>query len=120
MPEVVQVSGLRPAFLNTVQSMTVETTYEKSLRHALENVHIVAARRGWDIGRLVASFDDGRAPGIYPEHILTISIRDTQLSVTAENIPHEWMEIGTSLIDSRFSRRIVTLLSELENKSKGV
>lgn len=100
--------------------MTVEDMYVKSLRQALETVHIVAARSGWDIGRLVASFDDGRVPGISPEHTLTISIRDTNFSVTTEGIPHDWIEIGTNFIDSRFSRRIAALLAELEKKSTAV
>lgn len=100
--------------------MTIDAAYEKSLRHALEHIHIVAARRGWDIGRLVASFDDGRVPAMYSEHTLTISIRDTQFSVTSAGIPHDWMEIGTSFIDSRFARRIAALLSELEKKSTAV
>ena len=98
-------------------NMTVEVVYQKSLRHALEFVHIVAARRGWDTGTLIAAFDVGRVPGIYQEHTLIISIRDTHLSVATAGIPHEWIEISTGFIDVRFSHRIAALLSELEKKS---
>ena len=97
--------------------MTVEVVYEKSLRHALEYVHIVATRRGWDTGTLIVAFDEGRAPGIYQEHTLIISIRDTDFSVATEGIPHDWIEIGTGFIDSRFSQRLVALFSELDKKS---
>ena len=97
--------------------MTVEVVYEKLLRHALEYVHIVATRRGWDTGTLIVAFDVGRAPGIYQQHTLTISLRDTGFSVATEGIPHEWIEIGTGFIDSRFSKRIAALFSELEKKS---
>jgi len=100
--------------------MTVEVMYEKSLRHALEYVHIVAARRGWDTGTLIAAFDVGRVPGIYQEHTLIISIRDTHFSAATEGIPHDWVEIGTGFIDARFSQRIAALLSELEKKSMGI
>lgn len=99
--------------------MTVEVVYEKSLRHALEYVHIVAIRRGWNTVTLVAAFDVGRVPGMYQEHTLTISIRDTHWSATTEGIPHDWVEIGTGFIDSRFSQRIAALLSDLEKKSPG-
>ncbi|HKQ25625.1 MAG TPA: hypothetical protein VJT81_14370 [Burkholderiales bacterium] len=97
--------------------MTAETAYEKSLRHALEHIYIVAARRGWDTGTLSAALDHGRAPRVYQEHTVTLSIRDTQFSVAATGIPHEWIEIGTGFIDTRFSQRIATLLAELEVKS---
>jgi hypothetical protein len=97
--------------------MIVELAYEKSLRHGLEYVHIVAARRGWDTGTLIVSFDDGRVPGIYEEHTLIISIRDTHCSVSTAGIPHQWIEISTGFIDVRFSQRVAALLSELEKKS---
>ena len=99
--------------------MTVETPYEKALRQSVEHVHIVAARRGWDTGILVAEFDKGRPSHAYQEHTLTISIRGTHLSVSGVGIPHEWIEIGTGFIDSRFSQHIAALLGELERKSKG-
>ena len=96
-----------------------DVLYEKSLSHALEHVHIVAARRGWNTGILVAEFDKGRPSHAYQEHTLTISIRDAHLSVSSAGIPHEWIEIGTDFIDARFSQHIAALLGELERKSKG-
>jgi len=97
--------------------MTVEGVYEKSLRHALEYVHVVATRRGWGTGTLIVTFDAGRALGIYQEHSLSISIRDTDFAGIIEGVPHDWVEIGTGFIDPRFSQRIAALLSELEKKS---
>jgi len=92
--------------------------YDEVLRDALEQVFVVAARRGVDIGRLAAEFDAGRVSGIHDGHTLTISIRDTSISVTAAVIPHNWLSTGTGFIDSRFSRKISGLLSELETKAK--
>ena len=99
--------------------MSVEDEYGKSLRHALDFVHVVAARRGLDTGQLLVAIDSGRDPGIYQEHTLNISIRNAAISVTTGGIPHEWIEIDTGFIDSRFSQRIAVLLSELEKKWVG-
>jgi hypothetical protein len=96
--------------------MTTEERYAKSMRHALEYVYVVAVRRGLDIGQFVAEFDVGRDPGFYQQYILTISVRDSRILVTANDIPHDWLEIGTGFIDTRFSQRIAFLLSELENE----
>ena len=82
----------------------------------MEYVYVVAARRGLDTSKLSAEIDPGRDPGIYPEHVLTISVRGTPLLVTAESIPHDWITIGTGFIDTRFSQRIAFLLSELEKE----
>lgn len=98
--------------------MSVEEPYEQVLRDALENVFVVAVRRGLDLQRLAAEFDAHRVPGPHQEHILTISLRDTSLAVTAESIPHEWLSMGTGFIDTRFSRRIEDLLSELERHAQ--
>src|SRR5258706_9075070 len=57
-------------------------------------------------------------PGPHQEHALTISVRDTSLAVTADGIPHEWISTGTGYIDSRFSRQIAALLSDLETKAQ--
>ena len=35
------------------------------------------------------------------------------MSVAADNIPHEWLGMGTGYIDMRFSKRIAALLQEL-------
>ena len=100
--------------------MAEEDDYEKSLRHALEYAYVVAARRGLDTGQLLVTIDSGREPGIYQEHTLSISVRNTQLSVTSEGIPHHWIEIGTGFIDIRLSHRIAVLLSELEKEWAGI
>jgi hypothetical protein len=100
--------------------MPVEDEYGKSLRHALEYVYVVAARRGLDTGQLLVAIDSGRDPGIYQEHTLTISVRNTAFSATAEGIPHDWIEIGTGFIDARLSQRMTALLSELEKKWVGI
>jgi hypothetical protein len=99
--------------------MPVEDEYGKSLRHALEYVYVVAARRGLDTGQLLVAIDSGRNPRNYQEHTFTISVRNTAFSVTAEGIPHDWIEIGTGFIDARLSQRIGSLISELEKKWAG-
>lgn len=92
--------------------------YEQVLRDAVEDIYVVAVRRGLDIGQLAAEFDAGRGPGPHQEHTLTISVRDTSLAVTADGVPHEWLSTGTGYIDSRFSRQIAALLSDLETKAQ--
>ena len=94
--------------------MAAENDYEKSLRHTLEYAYVVAARRGLDTGQLLVTIDGERQPGIYQEHSLSISVRNTQLSVKSEGFPHEWIEIGTGFIDVRFSHLVTGLLAELE------
>ena len=96
--------------------MTEEEMYVKSLHQAVEYVYVVAARRGLDIAQLFAEIDPGRDPALYKQHVLTISIRGTGLSVMDDNIPHDWIQIGTGFIDARFSRRIAFLLTDLEKK----
>ncbi|HKQ26710.1 MAG TPA: hypothetical protein VJT81_19875 [Burkholderiales bacterium] len=98
--------------------MPIDNLYEKSLRHGLEYIHTVAARRGWNKGTLMPAFDVGRVPGTYQEHTLRISLGE--IHVSTEGIPHEWIEIGTGFIDTRFSQRIAALLSELQKKLTGV
>ena len=98
--------------------MPAQDKYQKLLRNALEDVFVIAARRGLDTGQLAAEFDAGRGPGPHQVHTLTISVRDTSLAVTGDDIPHEWLSIGTGYIDSRFSRRIAALLSDLEQKAQ--
>ena len=98
--------------------MSTQEQYEQVLRDAVEDVFVVAVRRGLDTRQLAAEFDAGRGPGPHQEHTLTISVRDTSLAVTADGVPHEWLSTGTGYIDSRFSRQIATLLSELEKKAQ--
>jgi hypothetical protein len=91
--------------------------YENVLQDALEDVMVVAVRRGLDPARLVAQFDVDLAPVPRLDHILTIAIRDSSISVECSGIAHEWLSIGTGYIDSRFSKCVTTLLTELENKA---
>lgn len=98
--------------------MSTQEKYEQVLRDAVEDVFVVAVRRGLDIRQLAADFDAGRGPGPHQEHTLTISVRDTSLAVTADGVPHEWLSMGTGYIDSRFSRQIATLLSDLEKNAQ--
>ena len=93
--------------------------YDRSLRHALDYVHVVAARRGWEPNQILVDIDSGRAPAIYKEHTVSVSVRNASVTVTAEGIPHEWIETGTGFVDTRFSQRIGILLSELEKKWGG-
>jgi len=98
--------------------MSSRGQYDAELRDALEQVFVVAARHGLDIGQLAAEFDSGRESGFHDGHSLTISIRDTSIAVTAPAIPHGWLSMGTGFIDARFSRKIAGLLSELETIAK--
>ena len=98
--------------------MSTQEKYEQVLRDAVEDVFVVAVRRGLDIRQLAADFDAGRGPGPHQEHTLTISVRDTSLAVTADGVPHEWLSMGTGYIDSRFSRQIAALLSDLEKNAQ--
>jgi hypothetical protein len=90
--------------------------YERALSHALDFVHVVAARRGWDPGQILVAIDAGRQPANYQEHTVTLSVRNANITVTAHDIPHEWFETGTGFVDGRFSQRIGILLSELEKE----
>jgi hypothetical protein len=98
--------------------MSAQEQYEQVLRDALEDVFVVAVRRGLDTRQIAAEFDADRGPGPHQEHTLTISIRDTSFAVTADGVPHEWLSTGTGYIDSRFSRRIASLLSDLEKNAQ--
>ena len=98
--------------------MSTQELYEQVLRDAVEDVFIVAVRRGLDTRQLAAAFDADRSPGPHHEHTLTISVRDSSLAVTVDGVLHEWLSTGTGYIDSRFSRRIAALLSELETKAQ--
>ena len=98
--------------------MSTQEQYDQVLRAAVEDVFVVAVRRGLDISQLAAEFDAGRGPGLHQEHTLTISVRDSSLAVTADGVLHEWLSTGTGYIDSRFSRQIGALLSDLEMKAQ--
>ena len=88
--------------------------YEKALRDAVDNISVVAVRYAVDTRRLVIELDADKGPGPHQEHTLTISVRDADLAVSKDNIPHEWLSIGTGFIDPRLSRAAGSLLVELE------
>ena len=98
--------------------MPTRELYEKVLRDAREDVFVVAARQLIDTGQLTAEFDAGRGPGPHRVHSLTISVRDSSLAATADDIPHEWLTTGTGFIDTRFFRRMAALLSDLAKKAQ--
>jgi len=98
--------------------MPTRELYEKVLRDATEDVFVVAARQLIDTGQLTAEFDADRGPGPHRVHTLTISVRDSSLAATADDIPHEWLTTGTGFIDTRFFRRIAALLSDLSKKAQ--
>ncbi|MFL6582304.1 MAG: hypothetical protein ACJ8G2_16300 [Burkholderiales bacterium] len=91
-----------------------QSEYEQVMNDAVEHVYVYAVRQAMDTRKLIAQFDAGRGPGPHEEHTLTISVRDSDLSVAADNIPHEWLAMGTGYIDMRFSKRIAALLQELD------
>jgi hypothetical protein len=97
--------------------MPAQEQYEQVLRDAPEDVFVGAVRRGLDTGQLAAEFDADRGPGPHQEHTWTISVRETSLTVMADGIPHERISTGTGFIDTRFSRRIAAILSDLERKA---
>jgi hypothetical protein len=92
--------------------------YEQVLSDAIEHVFIAAVRNAMDTRLLAAEFDAGRGPGPHAVHTLTVSLRDADISVSAHDIPHEWLSMGTGYIDTRFSKRIAALLQELNNKAQ--
>ena len=92
--------------------------YEQILNDAVEHVFIFAMRRGLDTRLLAARFDVDRGPGPHADHTLTIAVRDSEISATADAIPHEWLSVGTAYIDIRFSKCIAALLQELDKKAQ--
>jgi hypothetical protein len=92
--------------------------YELVLRHAAEDIAVIATRYGINSRHLLVAFDLGREPGRHEEHTVTITIRDTDIAVTAEGIPHYWLGAGTGFIDTRLSRRIGPALIQLDNKAQ--
>lgn len=95
-----------------------EKLFDQVISDALEHVHIFALRRGIEAGVFNAAFDLGRGPGPHTEHTLTLTIRASGIVVTGHGIPHDWLSVGTSFIDVRYSKRIADLLQELENKAQ--
>ncbi|MEO8006244.1 MAG: hypothetical protein ABI771_15120 [Betaproteobacteria bacterium] len=94
-----------------------EKNYDQVMMDAAEHVYVFALRRGIEPGTLAAAFDTGRDPGPQFAHTLTISIRNSGISVTKENVPHGWLARGTTFIDEQFSRCVSELLEELEARS---
>ena len=93
-------------------------SYEQVLRDAAEDVCVLALRNAIDPGHLLIEFDANRASGRYRVHTLTISLRDSEISATADNVPHEWLSMGTGFIDVRLSRVAQMLLAEIEKRAR--
>ena len=91
--------------------------YEQALRDAIEQINVIAVRGGVDAGHILIEFDADRGPGPYTEHTLTISVRNSDIIVTATHVPHTWLATGTGFIDTRLSRLAHTLLTELDKKA---
>ncbi|HEY0434235.1 MAG TPA: hypothetical protein VGC95_10210, partial [Chitinophagaceae bacterium] len=96
---------------------TNQRVYEQTMRDAAEDISVVAVRYAVDTSRLVVEFDANRGPGPHAQHTLTLRVRDSDISVTEENVPHDWLSTGTGFIDTRLSRLTRTLLMELNNKA---
>lgn len=105
------------AWMKSSMSQT-QKLYETVMSDAVEHVFIHALRHSLDTRVLRVEFDVGRGPGPYLQHTLTISLRDTPLSASAQDIPHEWLSAGTGFIDSRFSRTVAALLQELNKLAR--
>jgi hypothetical protein len=100
-------------------SNEVGLLYTLVMRDALDNVFITAVRQAIDVQKIRAEFDAGLDSGPHQQHTLTISVRDDpSLVVTSAEIPHEWMPIATGFIDTRFSRLVNGLLSDLVKKAQ--
>jgi len=92
--------------------------YEEVLSRALEDIAVIGTRYGINSRHLLIAFDVGRQPARYNEHSVTISIRNSDMSVTADGIPHHWLGVATGFVDTRLSRRIGPLLLQLEAKAQ--
>ena len=92
--------------------------YDEALSRAVEDIAIIATRYGINSRNLAIGFDVGRKPARYNEHTITISIRNSDLSVTADGIPHHWLGVATGFVDTRLSRRIGPLLLQLQNQAE--
>jgi hypothetical protein len=92
--------------------------YETVMNDAVEHVFIYALRHSMDTRVLGVAFDVGRGPGPHAQHTLTISLRNTPISATAQDIPHEWLSAETGYIDTRFSKSVAALLEELNTAAR--
>jgi len=96
----------------------INKLYETIMHDAVEHVYIYALRHSMDTRAISVEFDAGRGPGPHSEHTLTISMRTSPISVSASDIPHDWLTAGTGYIDTRLSKSVAALLSELDKKAK--
>jgi hypothetical protein len=92
--------------------------YTTVMNDAVEHVFIHALRHAMDTQVLSVEFDVGRGPGPHSQHTLTISLRGSPMSATAQDIPHGWLSAGTGYIDTRFSRSVAALLQELNRTAR--
>lgn len=92
--------------------------YETVMSDAVEHVYIHALRHSLDTRVLGVQFDVGRGPGPHSKHTLKISFRNTPLSASAHDIPHEWLSAGTGFIDTRFAQAVAASLQELNKLAR--
>jgi len=88
------------------------------LRRAKDDVYVVAARHGIDTREITIEFDQDGGPELQDIHTLTVAIRNSSVTATARDIPHEWLPVATGFVDTRFSRIVSALLIELHKKAK--
>jgi hypothetical protein len=92
--------------------------YATVMNDAVEHIFIYALRHAMDTRVLAVEFDVGRGAGPQSQHTLTISLRGSPISVSAQAIPHDWLSAGTGYIDTRFSKSVAALLQELSKKAQ--
>src|SRR3954465_15937601 len=97
---------------------SAEQLYEQVMRDAKEDIFLVAVRQAIDTRRIKVEFDVGRGLGPHTIHTLTISAPEASLTVTREDIPHNWLPVSTGFIDTRFSRLVQALLRELTDEAQ--
>jgi hypothetical protein len=72
-----------------------------------------------DTRHLKVEFDVDLRPSLHAQHTLTLSLRDDpSIAATATNITHEWLPIATGFIDTRFSKLVTGLLTDLVEKAQ--
>ena len=100
-------------------SEKLDLLYTLVMRDALDNVFITAVRQAIDVQKIRVEFDAGADAGPRPQHTLTIYVRDDpRLFVSATDIPHEWLPIATGFIDTRFTKLVTGLLTDLVKRAQ--
>ena len=74
---------------------TTTEIYETIMQDAKEDILLMAVRREMDTRLINVEFDADRDPGPHLEHTLRISVRNSDIYVSHDNIPHEWLPVST-------------------------